>query len=723
MPPELLAGLSQGLLTDPVLDQPPMEVETVDGAAGGEAPDMTDLPMVPIVLGVIGHREIPRGHREAISTQFRTLFEQIRDVDPGTPLILMTGLAEGADQLAAEAALASGASVRAILPFPPDIYRLSTSFQCGEAGDEARTVFDRLLRDPRVDWYVAPLPEDFARTGVGLLKGPAGEGTRPATCENIAPPMVDWLKVAADRHDPKSKRLRYACYANVGGYIVRRCHALIAVWDGLAENPDHPSGTAEHVNFKLVGKSPSDYPWADAEPLGFRGERGLVLSIHSPKTLETSDPSKPRVGDLTILMPGEPQVPGSAETTKAPIAWNVLLSRKVSDWSRFRARLRRSLGLKPSAKAKAQAELTQFREICQSVRDFNRDVSEEQVAHKIRKRLLKNAASHDIPVFGPLERRWYQGFSRFREASAEVSNQLQLKLIAMQIGLFALIGLSGIAFHFYAHWFNYDREMGHTKHQWGWLVLFSVSIGLAMALVAWNWWTRLDQRRLDARAFGEGLRVRRAWSKAGVSRSVADSYARQLRGEFSWVRHALLHTCPPPKFWTDQFARLPKSRQIELLREVREEWIAGEKGQIAHFKKSHRVEHLWATSLRTMGFAAALGGWFLAMSLLWPAGEAHHPAGPAYPGHMIIIISSLLVIFGGLLISYSERQGHEELAGQYERMEILFRNGDKELADRLTRTDIAGAQRVIEELGREAITEHAGWYMLRRARSLELHIG
>src|SRR5207248_51667 len=46
---------------------------------------------------------------------------------------------------------------------------------------------------------------------------------------------------------------------------------------------------------------------------------------------------------------------------------------------------------------------------------------------------------------------------------------------------------------------------------------------------------------------------------------------------------------------------------------------------------------------------------------------------------------------------------------QYERMGIVFSNGDRELEGRLNQGDIAGAQRVIEALGHEAIVEHSQW--------------
>jgi hypothetical protein len=129
------------------------------------------------------------------------IFRQFRDAYPQTPLVLLSALAEGADQLAAEAALDSGVSVRASLPFPPATYRRSTSFDT----DDGRRRLDELLANPRVEWFVVPLPE-----------GTAG-------------PAIDWARVASDRNDPAAADLRHTYYANSGGYIARRCHALIRV--------------------------------------------------------------------------------------------------------------------------------------------------------------------------------------------------------------------------------------------------------------------------------------------------------------------------------------------------------------------------------------------------------------------------------------------------------------------------------------------------------------
>ncbi len=561
---------------------------TTSASFDGFAMQPGELPAVPIVLGVIGHRDVPVNNRRAVSEQLRWVFREFRKKeDPRTPVVLLSGLAEGADQLAAEAALACGIHVRAVLPFPRKAYRKSTSF----SSEEARRKLDELLDDPRVESIVTLHPD----------------GTLPK--------RPRWMRVAVERHDSALKNLRYACYANVGGYIVRHSHALIAIWDSRGEDPNRPSGTASHVRFKLVGQAPSHYQWVVAEPLGFRSERGLVLSIHSPKTGAIPDQESPSPGALRILMPDFGEKPGTLGWRTAPEEWNVLIAREVPAGDRFWDRVRTSLGKKQTELSKAQAELTQFREICQSIRDFNRDIASDDVSEPVRRRLVKNAASHDVPQFDPEMRAWFRRFCRVREGAAGLSEQMRPTVDGVSAGLFMVIAISATMFHFYAHW-SYEEDP--LRHNPIWLWVFSICIFIAILLVAGDWWARLDLRRLDARALGEGLRVRRAWAKAGIGRSVADSYAGQLRSEFSWVRNAMMHICPPPKFWSEQFNKLPEATQLQLLREVHDEWVGGTAGQAKQYQKSHQKQHELAITLRPFGFFLALGGWFLAAAMLFP---------------------------------------------------------------------------------------------------------
>ncbi len=690
------------------------------------------MPAVPIVLGLVGHRDLRPGDRDVLKQRLNEIFQQFRDAYPQTPLVLLSALAEGADQLAAEAALDSGVFVRAPLPFPPEIYRQSTSFDT----DDSRRRLDELLENPRVEWFVVPLPE-----------GTAG-------------PATDWLRVANDRTDGDHRNLRQTCYANSGGYIVRHCHALIALWDGDEGGPARgPSGTKDHIIFKLQGRAAPLYPWSSAELLGFRGERGLVLVVHAPRATSAPDagaapPDRP-AGELRVLVPNEED-----ELWSAPPEW-LPLARRLGSWSRFWAQVKASLEFRPVSsghvpenRQRIEAELRQFRGTCTTVDDFNRDLAAPAVENAIRDRLKDETRLH-APHFDDQHNRWLLRLSRVREAAGALSGHLQPRLDYALASVFVLLALSVLAFHFYAHWFDYDEHIQHTVHQPILLGIFLFFLTAAASVVVWGWRTRLDERRLDSRALAEALRVRRAWALAGVGRSVADSYPGQLRSEVSWIRQALFHVCPPSQAWADQYSRLSPDQQRALLDQVRKEWI---KGQVNQFERSHKKEHNAAATLSRIGFVLTLSGWVVLLILLFsalrtsadqgdlapvgdgraatasePSGEigsdlerhvpAHPSLTPRYPPHWMLLVSSSLVIIGGLCIAYREHRAHEELSKRYERMQIVFTDGDRELESRLGQQDIAGAQRVIEALGHEALLEHSQWLLLRRARPLELHIG
>ena len=214
----------------------------------------TSNARIPFMVGVVGHNDPAVAAKGALEDALRNIFELVYSRYESSPVEVLSSLAEGADQIVADVALEKGCLVRAPLPFPPDVYVQSTSFQ----SEEAREHFRSLLYDPRVSWFVVPLPageRDHQQGWAGLLNGPQNRNT---------------------------------CYANAGGYIVRHCLVLIALWDGELGGT---SGTEEMVRFRYEGTVPSLYPCASlcvpAAPPGrswrsTRHERGVIISA-SPK--------------------------------------------------------------------------------------------------------------------------------------------------------------------------------------------------------------------------------------------------------------------------------------------------------------------------------------------------------------------------------------------------------------------------------------------------------
>src|SRR5450755_2381734 len=80
------------------------------------------LPDIPLVVGVTSHRNIAASELEPIRQRVRDFFAQLKHDFPELPLVVLSALAEGGDQLVAEEALAAGARLIAPLPMPLQSY-------------------------------------------------------------------------------------------------------------------------------------------------------------------------------------------------------------------------------------------------------------------------------------------------------------------------------------------------------------------------------------------------------------------------------------------------------------------------------------------------------------------------------------------------------------------------------------------------------------------------
>jgi len=167
--------------------------------------------MTPLVIGVTSHRNIPVDEIEPIRQRVRDFLAQLRRDFPALPLVVLSALAEGGDQLVAREALAAGARLVAPLPLPRELY--VDDF----ADPVVRASFDALCA--RAEVVQLPLSQgqsllDFGKPGL-----------------------------ARDRQ-----------YAKAGVYIASHCHILLAIWDGKVSG--RLGGTAQIVKYHLSGTLP-----------------------------------------------------------------------------------------------------------------------------------------------------------------------------------------------------------------------------------------------------------------------------------------------------------------------------------------------------------------------------------------------------------------------------------------------------------------------------------
>jgi len=165
----------------------------------------------PIVLGATGHRDIAEGDYSVLKKAISDELKKIAYQCVHSPLVLLSGLAEGADRLVAMSALECGWHISAILPLPQDEYEKDFSSQASV--EEFRNLLSHCV----------------------------------------------WIKSLGDKYG------RPECYRQMGFELAKQSQLLISVWDGHLENG--PGGTAEVIRCFRQGLPNTRPQLPDAGPV------------------------------------------------------------------------------------------------------------------------------------------------------------------------------------------------------------------------------------------------------------------------------------------------------------------------------------------------------------------------------------------------------------------------------------------------------------------------
>ncbi|MCK9638969.1 MAG: hypothetical protein M0R39_03590 [Prolixibacteraceae bacterium] len=164
--------------------------------------------LITLNIGITGHRDIRHADREILKQLLIDFIKKKQNQCSNTPIVLLTPLAEGADQIAALAAIDCKIDFNAVLPMPVEEYK--RDFVSAESLRE----FESLLAKASL-----------------VIELPLQEGT---TIKNVNSPV----------------RRNEQYYQN-GLFLARHCHTLIALWDGI--NNNKKGGTADVVKLKKSG--------------------------------------------------------------------------------------------------------------------------------------------------------------------------------------------------------------------------------------------------------------------------------------------------------------------------------------------------------------------------------------------------------------------------------------------------------------------------------------
>ena len=194
---------------------------------------MTMQGTIPVVVGVTGHRDIRDEDRDVL---YQTVYRELSSLQKNCPhsgIMMLNSLAEGADQLCAEAAQELQIPLIAVLPTEREAYEHDFS------GD-ALTRF-RNMCDAAEECFVAP-----------------------------------------DTERAEGEPDRDFGYRQAGIYVATHSHVLFALWDGK-DAPMSNCGTADTVRFAL------DCAYRPKDGIPLR-KTGAVLHIGRASRTSPSNP-------------------------------------------------------------------------------------------------------------------------------------------------------------------------------------------------------------------------------------------------------------------------------------------------------------------------------------------------------------------------------------------------------------------------------------------------
>lgn len=384
-------------------------------------------PVIPIHVGVSGHRDIPSHDIPLLKKKLCERFVTLKKQYPYSSIKLLSGLAEGADRIAAYAALESGLELVVVLPMPVESYM--DDFITTDSKDE----FNQLL----------------------------AKSTAQHTCQHTA----------TDRN---------VGYVNLGHFLVRHSQLIIALWDGVSEQPSPdgsmtilPGGTADVVRMSEQG---------------VKANHDVLLTA----------PEKTPVEHLWVRRLKHDQL-------ETPIVQSNL----VGTWSATRSMPKKAYS------------------VMQEMDDFNRYVATELTNQQIeqsREWLLSNSAPEQI------KQSYFHILDTYAAADAlAIVRQKQRERSICWITLVALISIFC------------QQVYSGPDMRWPWLAGHVVLAVVAWYAFGFFFKGRMprEEQFIEWRVLAEGLRVQIFWCAGGVKLIASDYFRTNRLNEVDWITQSI----------------------------------------------------------------------------------------------------------------------------------------------------------------------------------------
>lgn len=595
-------------------------------------PTSSDKSLVPIFIGVTGHRDLIPEEEPALIAKVEAIIRHVKEICPNSPLKIISPLAEGADRLIAKVGLSMGISL--ISPLPMTRFEYLKDFDT----DRSKKEFEELL----------------ARAE-SVFELPFVPGNTP---ENII-----------GYNENRNKQ-----YAQVGAYIAEHSQILIALWDGNITGKT--GGTQAVIEYKLKGVPE---PYAKRSSLLDVSDNGPVYHVKTRRVREEGCQGNPDcLSEKNELW-----------TTLYPLAHNE--------------------GHLVEAQAASKAR-EHFEGILKKIDSFNKDSQEIAPSLSLEGNFKKLSGS--TPDFDRLKNTY-----ACADALAMKNQKMTHKALERLIGSFVL------AFFF----FGVFDELWSNAFL---LLLFPVILGTGY-LYQQKISNDHETKYLDYRALAEGLRVQIYWKYLHTTENVYECYLRKYKGEVGWISQAMRNVSLHANIEIMKAGIKKETKEARLI-DVSEDWINDQNSYYSrkiNDKKNRLLKQGKTTKFFFLAALLLVTGFFVIKGVnLFNGGALAEMMNLedvkewGIYSFMLVLIDTSIAI-GAAYQMYVEKMAFSEEVKQFQRMENLYRRGSNIIKDLNSQNRSDEAEKILIEIGKEAVYENADWLLLKRSRPLEMPIG
>lgn len=591
-----------------------------------DAPLRPNFPhLTPFIVGISGHMKLPddAAKLEALRERFRYFYRWLRaettehfaGLGGGlglkvTPIRILSSLAPGVDQVAAEIARETEFAFRVVapLPFPKEQYLRSSTYT--SASPDEKEALDSL---PDETFYVELADE------VHMSDLAASEAREKCLTGD------------------EGRASRYAHLRASGEYVAGFCDLLLAVTDlSQAESPKTP------------------------EPPSFDPDH--LYDPGTPAIVQVR-----RHGITPGLLPVEPALPWADVGPVVYLPWQKRDQDVPSDEGRFVFHVE---GEVSSLEEEAQREVVQ--ETAELIEGFNRKTRQQKstdAATEMRSMLGLGKGDPEPPMAGGLRDRLLRiagarGLAKtYNYGRTDEVKRLRSRFLALGFTAAVLLIV-------YTDWEPLNPGLAWVHH--GLSLAYLAALGCAVLSLRMFFRFRkgrVEGDQIDSRCIAEGLRVQFYWTAAGTGVSVASNYLLRQRGAIRWIVNAVSAASAPYEPPRKAFLSMTLRDRLSLLQQAVFGWIeaGGNKGQIDYNRNSLKKIQTERHHLQWQGWVTLFAGILLSF-LLFLEHAGCLPLGGllrwmqgtigTLGGYTFILLGALALVGVARLISNPDPQLH-----------------------------------------------------------------